>query len=138
MRDVLLSSCTHKTLLKSLICQQRYVVEEFRALFQLYLFFFFLFKASSCFPDLGNYFPYFFFISFYEVIVLNGKQNQAVVELKDMGRGEISPGTRKGQASLCCLGICQSSVLLSGVRFLCLVLNVVDIFLILLEVREGR
>lgn len=60
---------------------------------------------------------YFFFISFYEVIVLNGKQNQAVVELKDMGRGEISPGTRKRQTSLCCLGICQSSVLLSGVRF---------------------
>lgn len=122
--------------LKSLICKQRYIVEEFRALFQLYLLFFL--KQTLNYPHLRNDFSYFFFITFYGVRVLSGKQNKAVVELKDLGRGEISPGTRKRQASLAALGICQSFVLLSGVRFLCLVLNIVDIFFILLEVRERR
>lgn len=52
-----------------------------------------------------------------------------------MDRGEISPGTMKRLASL---GICQSSVLLSGFRFLSLVLNVVDIFLIFTSGEGGK
>lgn len=103
IRDVLISYCNHKTFVKSLICKQNCIIEEFKPLFQLYLFVVF-FEDSSYFPDLGNYFTYFYFVSFYEVIILNGKQNQAVVELKDMDRGEISPGTRKRQASFAALG----------------------------------
>lgn len=99
----MLSYCTHKTFIKSLICKPRYIVEEFRPLFQLYLFFFF-FEGNSYFPDLGNDFAHFFLVCFNEVIILNGKEKQAVVELKDMDRGEISPETRKRQSSLAALG----------------------------------
>lgn len=85
---------------------------------------------------------FFFFTSPCEVIVLSGERNLAVTEFKDMDRSEISPENRKkeGLPVLFWDGCAAVSVLLLGVRFLRrLVLNVTDIFLVLLVgVREGR